>query len=54
MCDMCGTGTGPCKEQTANVAVAGLVTQMRVFIRQMEELQVILDDLRQKLRDLDE
>ena len=40
MCDMCGTGTGPCKEEpTSNVAVEAILGEMRLLSGAMKELE---------------
>ena len=55
MCDYCGTGTGPCKEEpTSNVAVEAIVKEMAVLSEEMKELEQDMLALVQKLRDLNE
>ena len=54
MCDMCGTGTGPCKEEpTSNVAVEALLSKMRRLSDNLQDTEQELNALARSLRDLE-
>ena len=54
MCDMCGTGTGPCKEEpTSNVAVDALLSKMRRLSDNLQDTEQELNALARSLRDLE-
>ena len=54
MCDMCGTGCGPCKEEpTSNVAVDALLSKMRRLSDNLQDTEQELNALARSLRDLE-
>jgi len=54
VCDFCGTGTGPCKEEpTSNVAVEAIIKEMAVLSGAMTELEQDMVALVRKLKDIE-